>query len=202
MIASNWFPLGTWPPTKESNNLAPTGPALRTTYLQKAILDSQGTNSEPQSKSLMRQLIHLCGKFESSWESISLLVHMGTSPMGLFSVLIRGVRKLSFCKRTTHLPLTPLWILQGQKKSKIIRSRGLQPINSTRIDALKRSKAANPQQTPWRHHSFMWMLWFWPWCFPAIFVPRVGINHWRKVCRSSKPNRKQKNARGGSKQVL
>ena len=46
MMASNWSPRGTCLPMKEKN-LAPTGLALRTSYLKRAILDLQGTNSEP-----------------------------------------------------------------------------------------------------------------------------------------------------------
>lgn len=36
-----------WNLTADERNLAPTGRALRATYLQRAILNLQGTNSEP-----------------------------------------------------------------------------------------------------------------------------------------------------------
>ena len=155
----------------------------------------------------MRQLIHLWRKFESMWESVSLRIPMNTSSMPLFSVLIGGVRKLSFCKKTPHLPSTQLWILRGQK-----RSKGIATDNSTQIDTPKcgqaPSNAANPPRKPRGPIIRLCgccgsdMIFLSDPCVQRLdqFVVHVlrkiiGRNVWR----SWKPNKKQKNARRGSK---
>ena len=90
--------------------------------------------------------------------------------------------------------------------------KGITTDNSTRIDTLKRgqalSNAANQPSKPRgpiirlcgccgsEHDISQRSL-----CpaFGSICGACGKENHWRRVCRSSKPNRKQKNARGGSK---
>ena len=134
---------------------------------------------------------------------------MNTSSMRLFLVLIRSIRKLSFWKRTPHLPLTPLWILQGQMKSQEIKSRGLQPIilrelmllSVARLLLMQQIHPANPVAPSFVYVDAVVDI------SQRTLSPAFGSicsacgkeNHWRKVSRSSKPNRKKKNARGGSK---
>ena len=140
----------------------------------------------------MRQLIHLWRKFESMWESVSLRIPMNTSSMPLISVLIGGVRKLSFWKKTPHLPSTQLWILRGQKKCQAIKSRGLQPIILLKLIHLSVARLLLMQQihpgNPVAHHSFMWMLWFWHDISQRSLCPAFGSicgacvkeNHWKE----------------------
>ena len=90
--------------------------------------------------------------------------------------------------------------------------KGIATDNSTRIDALKRGQApSNAANTPSKPRGPIIRLC--GCCGSELDISQLSLcpafrsicgahgkeNHWRKVYRSSKPNRKQKNARGGSK---
>ena len=158
----------------------------------------------------MRKLIYLWRKFESSWESVSLRVPMNTSSMRLFQFGSNSRRKQTkLLEEDATLTLDTALDIAKTEEVTSNQIKGIANDNCTRIDALKRgqapSHAANPPSKP------RGLIIRWCGCcgsehdisqrslslaFKSICGECGKENHWRKVCCSLKPNRKQKNCKG------